>query len=261
MGAIQLFVSHAHKDSEIAASLVDIFEAAMEVPRDAILCTSAPGYGLRIGVDVSKHLREHLTQSSCVVAVLSPYSLSSKWCLFELGGAWAQATQTYPLFARGVSQNDLPAALQGMLGGQVSEPGDLRNLLTGLRSQLNWPERNMAAAEVKIQRLADALKNSKPSMDDIDEELRADFLAKLHFIGDRQQDILNHIVRNARDKDYMTLGELKQAFPRIADCLYYRLMQLRYLGFLVRREISQAPGQVPEYGWTLGEEYAAEVWQ
>jgi len=260
MGEIQLFVSHAHKDAKIAGALVDIVEAALEVPGRAILCTSAPGYGLPLGADVSEYLRQHLTQSSCVAAVLTPYSLSSQWCLFELGGAWARATHTYPLLARGLTQADLPAALRGRLGGQITEPSDLRNLLFDLRTRLKWPERNMAAAEDKIQRLADSLKNSKASADDVNEELGADFAAKLHFVGDKQQNILNHIVRHARGKDHMTFGELKRAFPTSADSLYYRLMQLRYLRFLDRREIGQTSDRGPEYGWTLAAEYADKVW-
>ena len=39
MGDIRLFVSHSHKDKEIAAGLVDVIEATT-VPRERILCTS-----------------------------------------------------------------------------------------------------------------------------------------------------------------------------------------------------------------------------
>ena len=97
MGDIRLFVSHSHDDKEIAAALVDVIEATM-VPRERILCTSHENSKYREpeGVDVSRYLRDHLTQSSCVLGLWTPNSIKSPWCLFELGGAWALATRTYP---------------------------------------------------------------------------------------------------------------------------------------------------------------------
>jgi hypothetical protein len=121
MGNIRLFNSHSSKDREIAAGVVDLIETAL-VREDRILCTSHPnkreyGYPNSDRIDVSDHLREHLSESSCVVALLTPYSLDSRWCLFELGGAWARATKTYPLVAGGVTPAHLPAALKGRLFG------------------------------------------------------------------------------------------------------------------------------------------------
>lgn len=260
MGDIRLFVSHAEEDADIALGLVRIVEAAMDVPEQTILCTSAPGYGLAIGADVAEHLRQHLTQASCVAAVLTPHSLSSKWCLFELGGAWARATHTYPLLAGGLIQDDLPAALAGRLGGQLGDPKALRQLVRDLSRRLGWPERDAAAAEREIDRLVAIVRDRRSSADDVDEELSADFVAKWHFIGDTQQEILNHIVRRARGKEHLSYAELKQAFPGRPD-LYYRLMQLRYLKFLKRRPIGRSAGDVPQYGWTLSPEYAARVWR
>jgi hypothetical protein len=260
MGNIRLFVSHAEEDADIALALVRIVEAAMEVPENTILCTSAPGYGLAIGADVAEHLRKHLTQASCVVAVLTPHSLSSKWCLFELGGAWARATHTYPLLAGGLTQDDLPAALAGRLGGQLGDSKSLRQLVGDLMRRLGWPVRSAAKAEQPIDDLVMIVRNRESSADDVDEELTADFVAKWHFIGDTQQEILNYIVRRARGKEHLAYDELKHAFPGHSD-LYYRLMQLRYLKFLKRRPLARSPGDVPRYGWTLSPEYAAKVWR
>lgn len=260
MGEIRLFVSHAEEDADIALALVRIVEAAMDVPEHTILCTSAPGYGLGIGADVAEHLRQHLTQASCVVAVLTPHSLSSKWCLFELGGAWARATHTYPLLAGGLTQEDLPAALAGRLGGQLGDAESLRDFVQDLKRRLGWSARSMEAAERDIDHLVTMVHDRPSSADDVDEELSADFVAKWHFIGDTQQEILNHIVRRARGREHLPYAELKQAFTGRSD-LYYRLMQLRYLKFVKRCPTGRSAGDVPEYGWTLSPEYAAKVWR
>jgi hypothetical protein len=88
VGDVRLFVSHAHKDHDIAAGMVDLIETAL-VRDGRILCTSHPnrtdyGYPDSDRINVSEHLREHLSEASCVVALLTPYSLESRWCLFEL---------------------------------------------------------------------------------------------------------------------------------------------------------------------------------
>ena len=40
--------------------------------------------------------------------------------------------------------------------------------------------------------------------------------------------------------------------------LYYRLEQLRLLGFLDREDRGEVPGQ-PSFGWTLSEKYRREI--
>jgi TIR domain len=154
MGDIRLFVSHSHYDKKIAAALVDVIEATM-VPRERILCTSHdnPKYREPEGVDVSRYLRDHLTQSSCVIGLLTPNSMKSPWCLFELGGAWALATRTYPLLAGGLSQEDLPAALKGTDAAQLTESEEIRRVLANVRRALGWDQRVKGSAAKEIDHL------------------------------------------------------------------------------------------------------------
>jgi hypothetical protein len=159
MGDIRLFVSHAHSDREIAVALVKAVEAAM-VPRERILCTSHPDpkYREPEGVDVVKALRDHLTQSSCVLGVLTPSSMKSPWCLFELGGAWARATRTYCLLAGGVSPESLPAALKDTDAARLTEPEDIRRVLANLRRALGWDERIKGSAAKEIDDLVNLVR-------------------------------------------------------------------------------------------------------
>jgi TIR domain len=151
MGDIRLFVSHAHKDREIAAALVKVIEAAM-VPREKILCTSHPEYGYPEGVDVIKYLHDHLTQSSCVLGVLTPNSMNRPWCLIELGGAWAVATRIYCLLA-GLSQESLPGLLKDTDAAQLTEPEEIRRVMANLRQALVWDERVKGSAAEEIDDL------------------------------------------------------------------------------------------------------------
>lgn len=161
MGHFRLFVSHAHQDKEIAAALVGVIEAAM-VRRDdeGILCTSHddPQYREPGGVDVTRYLRDHLQQSGCVLGVLTPNSLRSPWCLFELGGAWALTTRTYPLLAGGLAKDDLPAALKGGDAARLAEPGEIRLVLEDVCRALGWEPRGTGSAENEITRLVELVR-------------------------------------------------------------------------------------------------------
>jgi hypothetical protein len=174
MGDIRLFVSHAHSDEEIAVALVDLIETAMvrvrerigdDRDKDRILCTSHPDkleYGYSQDVDVSEYLRQHLEQSACVVAVLTPHSLSSQWCLFELGGAWARSKETYPLLAGGLTQSDMPAALQRTPGAQLNQPEELQRVLDHVRRVTKWRAQLGAPVEQKIDQLVEIVNRAWP---------------------------------------------------------------------------------------------------
>jgi len=156
----RLFVSHSHDDKKIAAALVDVIEATM-VPRERILCTSHDNRKYRYPkrVNVSRYLRDHLTQSSCVLSLWTPNSRKSAWCWFELGGAWALATRTYPLLAGGLSQKDLPAALKGTDAAQLTEAEEIRRVLANVRRALGWDERVKGSAAKEIDALVNLVRS------------------------------------------------------------------------------------------------------
>lgn len=162
MGDIRLFVSHAHEDHEIAAALVKVIEAAM-VPRERILCTSHPDRKYRYPddmarVDVIRYLREHLTQSSCVLGLLTPKSINRPWCMIELGGAWAMATRTYCVLAGGLSPENLPDPLNGLDAAQLTEPEEIRKVMANLRQALVWDERVKGSATKEIDDLVNVVR-------------------------------------------------------------------------------------------------------
>jgi len=162
MGDIRLFVSHDHDDREIAVALVKVIEAAM-VPRERILCTSHPNRKYREpkGADVVKYLRDHLTQSACVLGVITPNSIKSPWCLFELGGAWAMATRTYCVLAGEPKHGNLPAALKGIDAARLTEPEEIRTVLANLRQALGWDERIKGSATKEIDDLVKLVRGIK----------------------------------------------------------------------------------------------------
>jgi hypothetical protein len=257
-GRVKLFISHAHRDVDIAERIVTALELAMNVPDGAIRCTSVPGYKLDLGAMAPDVLRQELASAEGVVAILTPYSLASQWVLFELGATWLQTKQAIPLLGGGLRDEDIPGPLRGAAGGQLKEASALAQFLDQVMKKLGWPPKNMLAAYDKLSQLATYVAGKSFFEDDLEQEAKARFGAKRARIGATQGKIVDYITHNLGNRAYVPQEELYARFRDVQTHLYYRLEQLRYLGFLTRRQIG-SKGDYPDYGWTLSAKYEAEL--
>ena len=146
---IRLFVSHAHRDRDIAERLVDVLRSNLMVPEGALRCTSVPGYKLDLGTMAAPQLRRELGSASGVIALLTPNSVSKDWVLFELGAAWVNAGVAIPLLAGGLEDIDIPGPLRGAAGGQMDSSPTLDHLIDQLATRLGWLQNNELNARNK----------------------------------------------------------------------------------------------------------------
>ena len=126
-----VFVSHAHADVGLAAALVDLLRASLDIPADRIRCTSVPGYSLDAGDDTEERLRWELWTSQVVIGLITPASIESGWVLFELGCRWGLQLLVAPVVLGGASFSDLPGPLSQK---HAVDGGDRVQLLTLLSS-------------------------------------------------------------------------------------------------------------------------------
>lgn len=165
MGNIKLFVSHSHDDKEIASALMNVIEAGFTWPEeDGILCTSDERYRPSVLSDpkpgkVSQHLKAHLESSARVLFLMTRNSLDSKWCMFELGGAWLRSEATLPLLA-GVKSDEMPAALKGTAGVDITKPEELWEALKSLGKSMGWEVKSSAAVKQHLRNLAEIAQRS-----------------------------------------------------------------------------------------------------
>lgn len=152
--SVELFVSHAHEDGDIAKRLVRAIEVGLDVPSDAIRCTAVPGYDFRPGTDFVQALREELTGARCVVGLWTATSRESQWCLFELGAAWGLAHKTLFLSLDGETLRDPPAGFRGIQASQLSDRAQLYRFLEQLQRITGWARKNWSAAESELDELA-----------------------------------------------------------------------------------------------------------
>jgi hypothetical protein len=256
---VGVFVSHAHQDSDIAKRLINALEAAMRVPDGAIRCTSVQGYKLDLGSMPADVLRRELVSADIVVAILTPHSLASQWVLFELGAAWIQVKQSIPLLAGNIREVDLPGPLSSASLGRLDNPSSLVQFLDQVEKSLGWQRKEtyLAAIDELMQLAADVRK--KTFEDDVEQEVKASFTAKRARIGAGQTRILDHITHHRGDRPYFSQQDLQKDLKDIQTDMYYRLEQLRYLGFLTRQEIGKSGARLPIFGWRLSDKYKTEI--
>jgi hypothetical protein len=255
---VGLFISHAHSDADLASRLVDVVAAHFDVPDGELRCTSAPGYQLALGSMAPEALRRELGSAACVIGLLTPTSVANDWVLFELGAAWATAKLSIPLLAGGLLDQDIPGPFRGAVGGQLNVHTTLDRMLDRLDAVLPWRQRTGNAARNKAYELVEYVRSRPISRDDVTDELGASFSAKLMRIGPRQHQILHHILTRSNDGQHLTQDQLAQHLTDVAEGLYYRLEQLRLLGFLTKVKLGESRGQ-PKWGWKVSERYRREV--
>jgi hypothetical protein len=253
---IRLFISHSHQDADIASRLVDVVRAGLEVPNGSLRCTAVPGYGLDLGRMAPETLRRELAAAGCVIALLTPNSRTSEWVLFELGATWAHTTSLIPLFAGAAPDVHTPGPLRGATGGQLADPATLDKLIGQLARDLGWRQIHDLPALEKRRDLASYAAAKVFARDPAAEHLAMSFAARRARVGAKQGEIIDYIAFRAAGRPHVPQSELEARFSRIETGLFYRLEQLRLLGFLKRIELAPDGS---EFGWALADKYSAEI--
>ncbi|MBY3044847.1 toll/interleukin-1 receptor domain-containing protein [Rhizobium leguminosarum] len=116
-----VFISHAVKDTNIAAEIVDLIEHGIGVPEAEIFCSSVPGYGIPTGKTFVTYMKEQMYEPKVVILLLTPSYFESKFCLSELGAAWVMSHHIFPILVPPLGYEDVKDVL---LGTQVSKIND-----------------------------------------------------------------------------------------------------------------------------------------
>lgn len=134
---LTLFISHSARDTEIAKSIVTLFEKAFKISARRIRCTSVDGYRLPAGADTNEVLRTEVFGAKLFVALLTPNSLSSPYVLFELGARWGTRRPLYPLLAGDTTPAHLSAPLSGLNALSMISADQVRQLLENASEALS----------------------------------------------------------------------------------------------------------------------------
>jgi TIR domain len=96
---VRIFISHSSTDRELAALLVDLLRSSLNLPAEAIRCTSVEGHRLAGGAETDRALRRDIRDCEGFIGLISATSIESAYVLFELGARWGAERHLLPLLA------------------------------------------------------------------------------------------------------------------------------------------------------------------
>lgn len=149
---VDIFISHASADKEIACLLTDLVSKAFVTER--IRCTSVPGYRLEAGRDTDEQLLQELRSATVCIGIVTETSLASAYVLFELGARWALQLHLAPVLAAGASTAILRGPLSGKHIPELTSKTDVTQLLQDIGNRLGRAV-NLAACSSAIDRLVE----------------------------------------------------------------------------------------------------------
>lgn len=113
----KIFISHSSDDKTIVEELIDIIET-IGIPSSKIFCSSFQGYGVPLGDDFLKTIKDEISKNVLVVFVLSKNFYASPVCLCEMGATWALSNEQIPILIPPFRFSDIKGVFplaQGML--------------------------------------------------------------------------------------------------------------------------------------------------
>jgi TIR domain len=224
------------------------------------------------GARWEQELATALAESNLGILCITEESLRSPWLLFEAGalGKSLTAAALVPYLIE-LSPGALPPPLQQFQTVEATRDGTLR-LAQTVNGQLQETRRDRRDLERHFDqwwpRLEAVLTRLPPSdpqqptpgMPDLPAEFTQSFLARREGIGHKQEDLLRVLLRYTREpndsiEQSALLNEIRRRHPDVTGSeLYYRLEQLRLLGFITKELIPESKS----YRYRLSSAYRLE---
>lgn len=93
---MKIFISHSSEDKELVLMFVNLLVQGFHIDYDEIFCTSMDN-ALRVGEDFIKSIKENLHDSEIVLFLITQNYIDSKFCIMEMGAAWAFKDNIFPI--------------------------------------------------------------------------------------------------------------------------------------------------------------------
>jgi hypothetical protein len=150
---IRLFISHSAADADLATGLIALLRTALNLPAQAIRCTSVDGYRLQGGADTNEQLRREVHDAEAFIGIVSAASLRSLYVLFELGARWGAKKHLIPVLSPGTPASILGGPLAGLNALRADNRSQLLQLVTDLGRVLSIAPEGPAGYENHVSRI------------------------------------------------------------------------------------------------------------
>jgi len=160
-GDVDIFISQAGSDANVAVALVNLLVAAFGFPKNAIRCTSVPGCRLTPGVDANVQLAHDIRVARVFIGLLTDASVESTYVLFELGARWGASGSMIPLLGPTADFKLLPAPIAPKHALRTTIRTDLQEMLSEIAKSLGATLRPAHEYEAELEALVAARVPSK----------------------------------------------------------------------------------------------------
>ncbi|MGO8928969.1 MAG: toll/interleukin-1 receptor domain-containing protein [Limisphaerales bacterium] len=165
LNSVAVFISHSGKDEKLAEALVELLRNALNIPANAIRCTSVNGYRLPAGAPTDEALRREVHESKAFIGLITPSSMESAYVMFELGARWGAGLHLVPLLGAGAGASFLRGPLGSLNALNCENAAQVHQLVDDLGKLLDLKERTPTAAyQAYVDRLIGASKSSGPAI-------------------------------------------------------------------------------------------------
>ncbi len=121
----KVFVSYSTKNEKLLQKFIEFMRLGMGVEKRDIFCTVFSN-ALPTGDEFVREIKEKMEQCEVVISLITEEYLSSKFCVMEMGAAWALSKHFFPLIMVSHQKlNDTP-----LMGIQMRKLGDEQDLST-----------------------------------------------------------------------------------------------------------------------------------
>ena len=126
--ALEVFISHAHKDELLARSLVLFLMNGVGIDRREVRCSSNVATGLSSGAAISDELRRDIKRCRIFLPLVSSNSIQRDFVAFEIGAAWGLKKDVFPVVYGRLHKAQLPSLLTPLLFRDLSRKDHLIKL-------------------------------------------------------------------------------------------------------------------------------------
>lgn len=134
--ALEVFISHSHRDQKIAAALVNFLNAGVGLETREIRCTSYSPAGLLAGNSISSELRRDIKRCKYFLPLITSNTPTSEFVAFEIGAAWILEKDTLPLIYKKKARQELPTVLSDLIYTDLTDLDALVRLASRLAGEI-----------------------------------------------------------------------------------------------------------------------------
>lgn len=132
---------------------MDLLRSSLNLPAEAIRCTSVEGHRLAGGAETDRALRKDIHDCEAFVGLISATSIESAYVLFELGARWGAERHLLPLLTPTADAAILRGPLSGLNALRCSSAADLQQMVHEIGGVLKTAVENPAAYQRHIDQI------------------------------------------------------------------------------------------------------------